>query len=100
MEKIGPFVYLVPSDCSRCVTENPGVASRPLGLGHRTATFPASPLLASPPSGHMGRRDGEEKSRQSIGKRQVVAEAIVKRKDDNTREEMKGLTSFCSQQET
>lgn len=51
----------------------------------------ANPLLASWPSGHTGRRDRKENSRQSVGVRQVVDEAIARRKACNTREEMKGL---------
>lgn len=60
--------------------------------------FWANLLLANWPSGHTGRRDREENSRQSVGVRQLVDEAIVK--DCNTREEMKGLILFGSQQET
>ena len=58
----------------------------------------ANPLLANWPSGHTGRRDREENSRQSVGVRQLVDEATVK--DCDTREEMKGLILFGSQQET
>lgn len=60
--------------------------------------FWANPLLADWPSGHTGSRDREENSRQSVGVRQLVDEATVK--DCDTREEMKGLILFGSQQET
>lgn len=42
--------------------------------------FLANPLLASQPSGHTWRKDREENSRQSVGVRQVVDEAIAKRR--------------------
>lgn len=58
---------------------------------HDSLLLLANPLLTSRPSGHTGRRDRKENSRQSVGVRQVVDEAIAKRKDCNTREEMKGL---------
>lgn len=67
---------------------------------HDGSLLRANPLLASWPSGHRGKRDREENSRQSVGVRPLVDEAIAKRKDCNTREEMKGLLSFCTQQET
>lgn len=54
-------------------------ASQALGFGHVTGR-------CSLPIGHPGRRGREENSRQRVGARQVVDEAVARGKNCNTRE--------------
>lgn len=74
-------------------------ASQRLGLGHVTAC--CSGPIRCWQTGQVATQEAEtekKNSRQSVGVRQLVDEATVK--DCDTREEMKGLILFGSQQET